>query len=124
MRRFPALVGSLYVRNHFHKDSKEIALEISKYVHDEVLAKLKTLDWMDKTTKERAVLKAKDMSKLIAYPDELLDDALLNKTYYGVSFRFHFNSNECYCRFSDGNYPWQLLTFSAEHKKVQLLEEL
>lgn len=75
----------MYVRNHFHKDAKDVVLEISKYVREVVLTKLKFIDWMDQKTRRRALQKAKNMSECMAYPEELLNDEILERTYGKVS---------------------------------------
>lgn len=46
---------------------------------------LNDLDWMDETTKEKAIEKANAMGSYVAYPEELLDDQILSEYYDNVS---------------------------------------
>ncbi|KAL1116405.1 hypothetical protein AAG570_004879 [Ranatra chinensis] len=77
-------VGSLYVRRFFKEDAKKSALEITEGIRNEMYKILETVDWMDDTTRQNALDKAKSMTTHIAYPDELLDNNKLIEFYQGL----------------------------------------
>ncbi|XP_046983494.1 neprilysin-2-like isoform X1 [Schistocerca americana] len=74
-------VGSIYVRKYFDEEAKKAALEMVDDIRQEFLRILQEVDWMDEATRKKALEKAKSMVAHIAYPDELLDDAKLDKFY-------------------------------------------
>ncbi|XP_034236596.1 neprilysin-2 isoform X1 [Thrips palmi] len=77
-------IGSLYVRRYFREDSKREALEMVNNIRDEMYKILKSCTWMDDATRQEALNKAYAMTNHIAYPDELLDNAKLDKFYEGL----------------------------------------
>ncbi|XP_035226354.1 neprilysin-2-like [Stegodyphus dumicola] len=74
-------LNSYYVRNYFKEESKDIASELVEYVRREFKNMLESNEWMDATTKEKAVEKAAAMAAYIGYPKELLNDTLLSALY-------------------------------------------
>ena len=82
---FSISVGALYVRKHFQKDSKIAALDMVKRIKVEFEKILRTVPWMDETTREAALAKLKKMATHIGYPEELLDDKKLIEFYKGAS---------------------------------------
>lgn len=74
-------VGSLYVKRFFKQDAKKTALEMVDAIRAEMYKILSEVDWMDKKTRRNALDKAKSMTAYIAYPDELLEIANLEKFY-------------------------------------------
>ncbi|KAH8264524.1 hypothetical protein KR038_009603, partial [Drosophila bunnanda] len=74
-------VGSLYVRKHFHKDSKANALEMVNDIRNVFNDILDEVIWMDAKTKKEAKEKLHSMATHIGYPDEMLDNEKL-ATYY------------------------------------------
>ncbi|KAH8418517.1 hypothetical protein KR009_010843, partial [Drosophila setifemur] len=74
-------VGSLYVRKHFHHDSKSNALEMVNDIRDVFNDILDEVNWMDAKTKKEAKEKLHSMSTHIGYPDEMLDNDKLSKYY-------------------------------------------
>ncbi|XP_049801090.1 neprilysin-2-like isoform X2 [Schistocerca nitens] len=80
-RRLGLSVGSIYVRRYFNRAAKEAALEMVDDIRREFLRTLRQLDWMDEGTRKKALEKAKSMVAQIAYPDELLDDRMLDHFY-------------------------------------------
>ena len=69
------------MRKHFKDDAKSNALEMVKGIHDEFLAILGKVDWMDEETRMAALDKAKAMTTHIGYPDEIMDNAKLEEYY-------------------------------------------
>ncbi|KAH8248359.1 hypothetical protein KR032_002006, partial [Drosophila birchii] len=74
-------VGSLYVRKHFHKDSKADALDMVNDIRNVFNDILDEVIWMDAKTKKEAKEKLHSMATHIGYPDEMLDNEKL-ATYY------------------------------------------
>ncbi|VDM64884.1 unnamed protein product, partial [Angiostrongylus costaricensis] len=77
--------GALYVRKAFNETSKNMMLEMIADLQDAFDNMLAESDWMDETTKARAVYKAKHMLRHVGYPDFILDDEKLDDYYSGVS---------------------------------------
>ena len=77
----PIAVGALYVRKYFREDSKATALEMVYEIRREFERLLNKVDWMDETTRKSALNKLKAMSTHIGYPDELMDNAKIEKYY-------------------------------------------
>ncbi|KAH8343968.1 hypothetical protein KR084_002815 [Drosophila pseudotakahashii] len=74
-------VGSLYVRKHFHKDSKENALQMVDDIRSVFNDILDEVNWMDAKTKKEAKEKLHSMATHIGYPDEMLDNEKLAAYY-------------------------------------------
>ncbi|MPC12879.1 Membrane metallo-endopeptidase-like 1 [Portunus trituberculatus] len=77
-------VGSMYARKFFKEDAKLAADSMVVFIRNEFEKILKTLDWMDPLTRERALAKAKAITPHIAYPPELLMDHKLAELYDGL----------------------------------------
>lgn len=80
-------LSSMYVKHHFKSDSKEVAIEMVDYIKQEFLNILENVDWMDANTKQAAREKALAISSYIGYPDELMNDALIEKLYSGLELK-------------------------------------
>lgn len=74
-------VGSLYVKKYFNENARQNALEMVGDIREQFTEILKNVEWMDETTRANALEKAAKMATHIAYPDELIDDAKLDKFY-------------------------------------------
>lgn len=75
----PISVGALYIRKHFRQDSKSAALDMVNGIKSEFEDILKTVEWMDETTRKAALSKVKAMATHIGYPDELMDNNKLEE---------------------------------------------
>lgn len=73
--------SSLYVKNFFPEESREIASKMVGAIKSEFESTLNTTDWMDDITKEAALEKVNSMLTFIAYPNELMDDQKLIEYY-------------------------------------------
>lgn len=73
--------SSLYVKNFFPHESREIAIEMVEAIRNEFEIILNETEWMDEVTKEAAIGKVQNMLAFIGYPDELLDDSKLIEYY-------------------------------------------
>ncbi|XP_037025005.1 neprilysin-2-like [Bradysia coprophila] len=81
MKNLPIAVSAIYVRKFFNEESRKMAVQVAKLIHDEFLQTLNRVPWMDETTRAAAISKANGMYFHIGYPDELLDDKKLDEHY-------------------------------------------
>ena len=70
-------LGKLYVGFYFPPEAKARALELVNNLKEALADRIKTLDWMDETTKKEALKKLAAMNVKIGYPDKWLDYSLL-----------------------------------------------
>jgi putative endopeptidase len=70
-------LGKLYVAFNFPPEAKARALELVDNLKEALADRIKTLDWMDQSTKEQALKKLAAMQVKIGYPDKWLDYSLL-----------------------------------------------
>lgn len=75
----PIATGAIYVRKYFDEKSKKAATEMIHAIRSEFEETLRTVPWMDEATRASAIHKVEKMENHIAYPNELMDDAKLNK---------------------------------------------
>lgn len=80
----PISLSALYVRNFFNEQSKNTADEMVKNIRDAFDELLDTVQWMDKDTLQYAKQKLSAMTTHIGYPNELGNDAVLEKFYAGL----------------------------------------
>lgn len=85
LESLPIPTSALYVKHFFKKESREVALQMVDLIQDAFQEMLKSIDWMDEATKEAATDKAKKMTAHIGFPNELMDDKLLNKHYENLT---------------------------------------
>uniref|UniRef100_A0A1B6KIH3 Peptidase M13 C-terminal domain-containing protein n=1 Tax=Graphocephala atropunctata TaxID=36148 RepID=A0A1B6KIH3_9HEMI len=78
-------LSSLYVKRYFDETSKQVALNMTNKVQEEITRDIEELDWMDEETKKRAVYKASQVVHHIGYPDELTDVHKIEEFYKGLS---------------------------------------
>lgn len=81
----PIATSALYVKNFFKKESRNAAIEMVESLKDEFLNILKSVPWMDETTREFALEKAKKMVAHIGFPDELMDNLKVNEYYESLN---------------------------------------
>lgn len=80
-------ISSMYVKNYFKSDSKDQAMEMVSYIKREFNNILDEVDWMDDETRQEAKAKADAISTYIGYPDELLNDTLIEDLYSGLELK-------------------------------------
>jgi len=103
-------LSALYVKNHFNQQSKAAAMEMVEYIKNEFLKILSEIDWMDEETREEAKLKATSIAPYIGYPDELLQDELIEELYSGVKMaRINFYQNVRNLRIWSTDYAFSQL---------------
>ena len=61
-------------------------MNIVNYIKDEFIQILKEVDWFDKKTADYAISKARAIKAYIGYPDELLNDTLVEEFYKDLHF--------------------------------------
>lgn len=68
--QFGQLIGQCYVEQFFSEKAKKDALEMIHYLKLELRNKIQNLDWMEETTKEKALYKLDKMKVKVGYPDK------------------------------------------------------
>lgn len=67
------LIGQVYVKEYLPKGTKEKLLEIGNAIKDVFAERIKGLDWMSSTTKEKALKKLDGIIMKVGYPDKWKD---------------------------------------------------
>lgn len=100
-------LSAFYVKNHFNRKSKANALEMVEYIREEFLRILDEIDWMDEETRKEAKIKARAIAPFIGYPDELLQDELVEELYKDLGFdKTNFYQNIRRARLWSTNYAF------------------
>lgn len=81
----PIATSALYVKHFFKRESRDTAVEMVESIKEEFQTILQSVSWMDETTREAAMVKAKVMVAHIGYPDELMDDSKIEKYYKNLT---------------------------------------
>ena len=71
-------LGKLYVAFYFPPEAKARALELVNNLKEALADRIKTLEWMDESTKREALKKLAAMRVKIGHPDKWLDYSLLS----------------------------------------------
>lgn len=67
------LIGQVYIEEYLPKGSKEKLLEIGNNIRDVYAERIKKLDWMSETTKQKALYKLSKIVMKVGYPDKWKD---------------------------------------------------
>lgn len=78
---FPIATAAIYVRRFFDGKSRETAVNIAMKIHEQFIETLKQVTWMDEKSRMSAIEKANAMKFQIGYPDELMNDSLIDEYY-------------------------------------------
>ena len=78
-------IGAMYAKEYFPASSKKVIDEMVQNIQKEFRVVLQELDWMDDKTRVKALAKADLITPHIAYSKEILDDALIEEYYNGLS---------------------------------------
>jgi len=81
---FSAAVGQLYVTKHFNEEAKEKMMEMVHDIKDEFKMILDEVKWMDEGTKVKAHSKLQSIKDYIGYPQEILNNTLIEDLYDGI----------------------------------------
>jgi len=65
------LIGDLYRKIYFSKESKSKAYELVDFIKKELHSTLNNLQWMEQQTKDKAISKLNKMNVKIGYPEKL-----------------------------------------------------
>ena len=78
------LLGQLYVKKHFNETAKQRMDELVTNLQKAFEARIKKLDWMSDSTKQRAVVKLNTFMKKIGYPSKWknYDDVAIDRNNY------------------------------------------
>lgn len=98
------VIGDLYVKKHFSETAKNKAMDMVKYIMEELKLRLKNNDWMEDSTKVRALEKLEKMGIKIGYPDSLKDYSNLNLSKYSS-----YLDNNMRCLKFNENFEWDKL---------------
>ncbi|XP_059731535.1 membrane metallo-endopeptidase-like 1 isoform X4 [Bos javanicus] len=84
-------VGSLYVKEAFSGDSKDVVKELIDKVRAVFVDTLDELSWMDESSKKKAQEKAMNIREQIGYPDYILEEGNkhLDEEYSNLNFSEH-----------------------------------
>jgi putative endopeptidase len=70
-------LGKLYVADHFPPEAKERALEMVDNLREALADRIRSVDWMDQSTKDQALKKLAAFNVKIGYPDKWRDYSTL-----------------------------------------------
>ncbi|XP_048241365.1 endothelin-converting enzyme homolog isoform X1 [Haliotis rufescens] len=79
-------VGRLFIDNYFDRKAKQNAVTMIRYLRDSFENLLRKATWMDEQTRKYALHKAEAILEEIGYPDNMLNDTILNDEYGDVDF--------------------------------------
>ncbi|MBN3322052.1 NEP protein, partial [Atractosteus spatula] len=79
-------VGRLYVEEAFAGESKEMVEEMIDEIREVFINTLDDLQWMDEETKRKAEEKARAIRERIGYPENIKDNAQLDKEYKDLNY--------------------------------------
>ena len=82
---FPHLMNRLYVDNSLTEDVKTSALVVVNDVKASLLDTIQSSDWLDSTTKAKALKKAANVRLTVGHRDWILNNTLLDYYYNSVS---------------------------------------
>jgi predicted metalloendopeptidase len=92
-------MGELYVKEYFPLEAKKKVVTVVGDLFRAYEARIKNLDWMSSSTKKKAVLKLRQMTRKLGYPDKW-------KTYRGLVIRAD-------------DYVWNIMrTCEYEHRRA------
>jgi endothelin-converting enzyme len=95
-------VGSLFVRETFHGESKSSAEQMIQRVKTAFIDNLPSLKWMDSDTRKAAIGKAEAVVDMIGFPEFILNTTQLDDRYKDleVNESEYFNNNIRYIKYS------------------------
>ncbi|KAL3862332.1 hypothetical protein ACJMK2_008309 [Sinanodonta woodiana] len=78
-------VGRLFIEKNFDESAKSSALAMGSDIRHAFSEILEELDWMDNNTRRLAEEKAMSILELIGYPNEIVNNTILEKIYENVT---------------------------------------
>ncbi|CAN5564423.1 M13 family metallopeptidase [soil metagenome] len=67
------VLGQLFVKEYFNENSKKRYIALVEAIRDALKERIKNLDWMSDSTKQKAYLKLATIRKKVGYPDKWKD---------------------------------------------------
>lgn len=92
-------IGSLYARRYFGKQQKTPIREMVRYLKESFRNIIKETKWMSSDTMKTALKKLDSMKEIIAYPDELSNNTIIDEFYKGNE-TFHLNMKRIFLNLS------------------------
>ena len=80
----PLIVGRLFVENYFNNETKLQVSYFANSIRDEFIKIIGQQDWMDATTRQKALEKANLMKDKYGFPEYLLNDTRIKEEYDGL----------------------------------------
>ncbi|KAF5270898.1 hypothetical protein FQR65_LT17765 [Abscondita terminalis] len=88
-KSLPLRMNSLYVERFFDTKTKTKVEQMVEEIRSEFLKILQTADWLDNSTKKNAIDKLVAMKTCIGYPEELLQDKVLERYYQSLNVDYN-----------------------------------
>lgn len=79
--RLPVATSAFYIQRYSDDKSRDIAINITKNIHNQFIEMLKKTKWMDWVLRKEAIRKVKATKFIFGYSKELTNDTLLNEYY-------------------------------------------
>ena len=76
-------IGSMYARRYFGKEQKTPIREMVRYLKESFRNIIKQTKWMSSDTRTKALKKLDAMKEIIAYPEELSNETIIDDFYRG-----------------------------------------
>ena len=76
-------IGSMYARRYFGKEQKTPIREMVRYLKESFRNIIKQTKWMSSDTRTKALKKLEAMKEIIAYPEELSNETIIDDFYRG-----------------------------------------
>ncbi|KAF5299934.1 hypothetical protein FQA39_LY11307 [Lamprigera yunnana] len=81
-------LNSLYIKKYFDVNTKSEIQELVLNIRDELMGILKTVDWLDDSTRATALDKLISMNMCVGYPDELQNQAIMEEYFKSLDVNF------------------------------------
>ncbi|CAG0913016.1 unnamed protein product [Notodromas monacha] len=101
-------VGALFIKRFYDEESLMRTNSIIDDLMNEFLTLLRDSEWMDKTTRKRAIVKAVGMRRNIGYPDFIDDPVTVDEIYANITM-------------SSEDFMENHLTMIRHHSKLEML---
>lgn len=82
-------VGALYVRQYFDDNVRHLVIDMVENIRAAFIKMLHDVSWMDETTKQKAIVKARALVAHIGYPNELTNDTKIEEYYKDLEVTDH-----------------------------------
>ncbi|XP_072897744.1 neprilysin-like [Hemitrygon akajei] len=112
------VAGRLYVEEAFAGESKQMVEDLIEQIRNVFIQNLHEINWMDQKTKEKAEIKMKAIRQRIGYPQEIMENAKLDKEYNDLLFSSdEYFSNKLQVLQSAQKYKLQSLRLTVDKEE-------